>query len=50
MQMIPLSRKAIIVKTKHHLGESMLRHWNSKHTCNTKSPLHQCDFSFKLND
>jgi hypothetical protein len=50
MQRIPLSMKAIIVKTKHHLGESMLRRCNSKRTCNTKSPLHQCDFSFKFND
>jgi hypothetical protein len=50
MERIPLSRKAIIVKTKHHLGESMLKCYNSKHICNTKSPLHQCDFAFKLND
>jgi hypothetical protein len=32
------------------LGESMLKHCNSGCTCNIKSPLHQCDFAFKLND
>jgi hypothetical protein len=50
MQRIPLSKKAIIVKTKHHLGETMLRCCNSRRICNIKSPLHQCDFAFKLND
>jgi len=50
MQRIPLSKKAIIVKTKHHLGENMIRGCNCGRTCNIKSPLHQCDFAFKLND
>jgi hypothetical protein len=30
-------------------GENMLKHYNSRCTCSTKSPLHQCDFAFKLN-
>jgi hypothetical protein len=31
-------------------GENMLRHYNFGCTYSTKSPLHQYDFAFKLND